>query len=277
MVSYSCQAPDHKADHADANHCFAVVGANLIVTTKSARLHKPTEGSFNDPALGKNLEAFSVVAAAHDLQSELSERTQLLNPSNQCAKIATIGPDDLHPCIHTHQELDEALGGVAVLRCGRRDHDGQNHSPAVYRHMAFSPQHLFGRVVAAFSGLVAGLDGLAVHNGCGRRDGPPFALAQAVSQRVVDEPPGPILTPLSKVAVDGLPRPKVSGQQPPRTSRAYHIKDGVDQSPTIQGERATTFSFSRFRSRDQRLDFVPFCISQVCWIMSRMRLHPSHL
>src|SRR3974377_1124488 len=95
MPSYSCQAPDHESDHTDANHRFAMVGAHLVVPTKAARLHKPAEGSLGDPALRQNLEAFSLVGAPHNLQMELAEWTEVLDPLDQGSQVATVGPDEL--------------------------------------------------------------------------------------------------------------------------------------------------------------------------------------
>src|SRR5260370_24889041 len=105
MPSYSCQALDHESDHTNPNHRFAMVRANLVVPTEPTRVHKPAEGSFDYPALGQDLETFDVVTASHDLQSELSEWTELLDPLDQGPKIAAIGPDDLHSAIHIRQRL----------------------------------------------------------------------------------------------------------------------------------------------------------------------------
>src|SRR5258708_23741616 len=130
MRSYSCQALEHQSDHTDPNHRFAVVRANFVVTAEATRLHKPAEGSLDDPALGQNLEAFDLVTPAHDLQVELTERTELLHPLDQGSQIAAIGPDDLYPAVHSHQELDEVLGRVAVLRIGGGNYEPQKKHPA---------------------------------------------------------------------------------------------------------------------------------------------------
>jgi len=83
MSSYRCQTPDHESDHTDPNHRFAVVVANLVVTTESTRFHQPTEGSLHDPPFGQHLETFDGITAPHDLQVELIERTELLDPLDQ--------------------------------------------------------------------------------------------------------------------------------------------------------------------------------------------------
>src|SRR6266567_2427870 len=71
------------------------------------------------------------------------------------------------------------------------------------------PVHLFARVVAALAGLIGDLDRLTVNDRGGRCDLSPFGLAQAISQRVVNEPPSPILRPAPIVTIDGLPGTKV--------------------------------------------------------------------
>src|SRR6266498_693503 len=168
MASYRWQALDHESDHADPNHRFAVVGANFVVATKSARLHQPTESSFDDPALGQNLETFSLVTAPHDLQPEFAERTELLHPPNQCSQIATVSPDNLHSAVHAHQQFDEALGRGAVLRRSGGYQEAHDHSLGVPGAVAFASHHLLARVISAFSRLVASLDRLAGPNCRGR-------------------------------------------------------------------------------------------------------------
>src|SRR5208282_5519564 len=143
--------------------------------------------------------------------------------------------------------------------------------------MTLAPLDLFARVIAAFPRLVGRFHRLTVHNGGGRRDVAPLGFPEPIAQCVVDERPGPILAPSPKVAINGLPRAEITRQQPPRTAGAYLIKDGIDQAATVELERSATLCFSRFGSGNQRLDLVPFFISQIRWITSWMRLHPSHL
>src|SRR5438552_7542502 len=115
MPSYGCQALEHEANHANPNHGLAMIQSHLIVPTKPSRLGKPTESSFYNPALGKNLEALGPVRPAHDLQLQFAEGAKLLDPLNQCSQIAAVGPDDLQSPICGYQEFNEALGGVAIL------------------------------------------------------------------------------------------------------------------------------------------------------------------
>src|SRR6266852_6105856 len=255
-----------------------MIQANLIVAAEAARFIQPTEGSFYYPALRKNLESFGLIAASDNFQLQFTKGPKLLYPLDQRSQITAIGPDNLQPPIQAKQDFDQALGSLAVLHGGGCDHNRQNQSQAVHRHVAFASRHLFSRVVAALSRLIGSLDRLAINNGSARCHLPFFGLAHVVAQRVVNERPSPILAPAPKAAIDGgLPRTKVARQESPGAAGANHVKDPVDQAPTIQRGRSATLSFPRFRSRNKGLNIFPFLITQVGWITSWMRLHPSHL
>ncbi len=139
------------------------------------------------------------------------------------------------------------------------------------------PLIFFARVVAALSGLVGCFDRLAVNNGCRRGHVAPFGVAQPIAQCVVDERPGPVLAPLAKVAIDGLPGAEVFGQKPPRAARSNDVEDGVDQGATVVAERASAFAPTGLGCGHQRFDLVPFFIGEIRWITYRMRMHPIHL
>src|ERR1019366_6274702 len=120
-------------------------------------------------------------------------------------------------------------------------------------------------------------DRLAVHDCCCRGHLATCGLAHTIPQNVVNELPRPVLAPSPEVAINCRPRTKITRQKPPGTAGADHIKHGVKQTAPVDLDRPTTLSFSGFWFWHQRLDLVPFFISQVSWIMSWMRLHPSHL
>src|SRR5207244_12441418 len=117
--------------------------------------------------------------------------------------------------------------------------------------------------VAPFSCLFGDLDRLALTDCVGGLKRSVFGFAQTVAQRVVNECPGPILAPLPVVAIDGLPRTKIFGQQPPRATRTNFVKDRVDQIAAIQLDWSAAFSFSRFGSRIQRMDVFPVVMTHV--------------
>ncbi len=92
-ISYSGKASDHEANHANPDHGLAMIQAHLIVSAEAARFVKPAKGPFHNPALGQHPEALGLVATAHDFQMQFAEGPQLLDPLNELAQIATIGPD----------------------------------------------------------------------------------------------------------------------------------------------------------------------------------------
>jgi ankyrin repeat protein len=278
MPSYRfSQATDHEANHANAQHRFTMIQSDFIVAAQSARFEEPAEGSFDNPAFGQNLESLGLIAAPHDVQFQFAIRAKLFDPSYQCPQVSAIGPEDLQPSKRLHQYFDQGLGCVPILRGGGGNHQSQNQSQAIHRQMAFAPFDLFARVVAALSGLVGRFDRLAVNNGRRRGHVAPFGVAHPIAQRVVDEGPGPILAPLAKIAIDGLPGAKVFGQKPPRAARSHHVKDGVDQSAAVVADGASAFAPAGLGCGHQRFDLVPFFIGQIRWITYRMRLHPFYL
>jgi hypothetical protein len=176
-----------------------------------------------------------------------------------------------------YQRLDQRPGGFTLLDGCRRDQHSQNQAQAAHRDVAFAPRNLLARIVAAFSGLIRCFDRLTIHDGGAGRHCPPFGLTHTVPQDVVGEGPSPVLAPDAEVAVDRGPRPKVTGQKPPGTPRPDHIEKGVEQTAAIQLNGSAPLLSPGFWGRHQRLNLVPFFISQVCSIATRMRLHPSHL
>src|SRR5437867_7136569 len=142
MFSYSRQALEHETNHANSNHRLAMIQADLIIAAEPARLVEPTKSSLYDPPLGQHLETLGSGTSAHDLQPEFAEGTKLLHPLNQSSQVAAVGPEVLQSPIGAYQELDQALGGIAVLHCGGGDHNRQDQSQGVHRHMAFAPRHL---------------------------------------------------------------------------------------------------------------------------------------
>src|SRR5207249_9993834 len=278
MVSYhSSQAPHHNANHTNANHCFAMIFPDLIITAQPPRFEKPTKGSFHNPASRKNLEAFDLITTPNDLESELAVGTELLDPQDQRSQVAAISPYYLQAPKRVYQLLNHGFSSVPVLHRSGGDHNTQNQSQAVHRQMAFAPLDLFARVVAAFSCLIGCFHRLAVDDCCRRCHVSPFRFPNPVAKGVMDKYPGPILSPSPVIPIDGLPGRKITGHEPPRTARSYHVKDRIDQTATITLDRSSALVFAGLRGRNQGLDLVPFFISQISWIVSWMRLHPTHL
>jgi len=253
-----------------------MIQANFIIPAQPSRFGQPAEGSLNDPSLGQYLEAIGPVAPADNFQVQFAKGAQPFDPLNQRAEVTAVGPNDLQATKKAHQSLEERLGCVPVLHGSAGDHQRQNQAQGVHRQVALAAFDLFARVVAAFPGLIGRLDRLAVNNSCRRGDRPALALAQPVSQGVVDEGPGPILAPSAEVAINGLPGREVSGQKPPGATTTHDVEDRIHQDSASQGW-TTPFAPAGFGFGHQRLDLLPFFISQIRWIILRMRLHPLYL
>ena len=246
MRSCSCQSPDHKPDHADANHSFTVIQSHLVVAAESARFEKPPESAFHDPAFRQDLEAFDLVTAANNFQSQFAKGTQLLDPVHQGAQIAAVGPDDLQPSIQAHQHLDQRPRRVAVLHRSGCDHHKENQTQAIDRDVALASGNLFACVITALSCLIGRFNRLAVDDGRSGRNGTSFSFAHTVPKHIVNKGPSPILAPSSEVAVKRLPRSKVVGQQSPRAARTDHIEDSVQQGAALQLDGRPRFPFPDF-------------------------------
>src|SRR5439155_21187054 len=68
--SRSSQSAQHQTSHSDVNHRFAAAWQDFIILAQTPTLGQPGEGALNDPASGKNHEAFLPIAAQHGLQDE---------------------------------------------------------------------------------------------------------------------------------------------------------------------------------------------------------------
>src|SRR5260370_12436630 len=77
------------------------------------------------------------------------------------------------------------------------------------------------------------LDRLAV-DAAGAGSGLPAGQhANPLSQEVVDAPQSAIVTPLSKVVVDGFPRGEILGQHPPLAAVLVAAEDAIVHTPDI--------------------------------------------
>src|SRR5664280_201755 len=94
VVSYCGEPPDHEANHANPQHCLAMIEPHFIVGAKPPRFAEPAEGSFDNPAFGQDFETFGVVAPPHDFQMQFAKGPQLLDPLDQSAQVTAIRPDD---------------------------------------------------------------------------------------------------------------------------------------------------------------------------------------
>ena len=266
MVSYLHQPSEHKSDHTGLKHGFAMIYADLIVSTEASGFKEPAERAFDDPASGQHFESFDIVAPAHNFQAQFAEGTQLFNPLHQRAQVAAISPDELQPSESADQPLNQSPGSIAVLDRRRGNHDRQDQAQTVHSHVPLASSDLFPCVIAALSGLIWRLDRLTVDDGSRGCDVATLGFAHVTAQAVVDELPGPVLAPAPEITIDRLPRPEISGQQSPRTAGANDLEDGIHQTAPLQRGPAS-LALARLGCGNQRFDILPFFITEVSWVL----------
>jgi hypothetical protein len=79
MVSMG-DTPEEQRSERDMDHGFGDVETLLIVADEASPSGHPAEGSFDNPAPGKDIEAFGSFDPAHHFDDELSIRIQTRPP-----------------------------------------------------------------------------------------------------------------------------------------------------------------------------------------------------
>ena len=80
-------------------------------------------------------------------------------------------------------------------------------------------------VVTDSLGLVIGA---AVHSANVHDSKDAMLVADQQRGQLLDHP---LVTPLAKIIIDGLPRPVFRGERPPLRARAQHVKEGSERLP----------------------------------------------
>src|ERR1700730_5518811 len=115
-------------NHGNMDHGLTDIGAVFVVFAESAIAPQPTKGAFHDPTPRQQHKAFD----AHRAQNRLQQPTALtLNPGDQLASIAAVGPNELQPRQQAGYLGQDQLGAVAILNVGGMNHHGQKQSQGV--------------------------------------------------------------------------------------------------------------------------------------------------
>ena len=117
------QTSDHQADHRDIDKGFAGSRQAFVVLAQAALAVQPSECTLDYPALGQHLEADLICEFFDDLQRPAEG---MLDPLDEFATIAAIGPDEFQPTPARilrlldalKQSLQQNSGTVAVLDVG---------------------------------------------------------------------------------------------------------------------------------------------------------------
>ena len=145
-MSCPCQASEHDADHGQPDEGGDGARVSLEIARQAAIAADPSQGSFDDPALGQDDE-FVQFVALDDLKHPTAGPGCGLRGAGSL--IAGIGEDAL-------DEGEEAAGAsienqsrpVAVLNVGGMDDDVQQKAERIDKNVALAPGDLLARIVA---------------------------------------------------------------------------------------------------------------------------------
>ncbi len=124
MISSGCEPPDEELDEGDGSHGGAGLDQFFDILGGSAVAAEPSEGAFDDPALGQQMESLGVALAPDGLEAE-----PLLRGSTGClvALIAGVGVGQGQPreaAANAAADLGQAVpilnvGGMNTRTSGR--------------------------------------------------------------------------------------------------------------------------------------------------------------
>ena len=110
----------------------------------------------------------------------------------------------------------KTLCAYPILYVGRGDVNRERETQGVHQEVALAPFDIFVSVIAAWVGrFFDGLDALGIHNGRRRLGILAYPLPLRRTQRFEDKEPQSAQSEPSEVIVNGRPRRKVMGQEPP--------------------------------------------------------------
>jgi hypothetical protein len=143
-MRWPCQASEHDADHGQPDEGGDGARVSLEIARQAAIAADPSQGSFDDPALGQDDE-FVQFVALDDLEHPTTGAGS--HSRGTWSLIAGIGEDAL-------DEGEEAAGAsienqpcpVAVLNIGRMDDDVQQEAERIDKNMALAPGDLLARI-----------------------------------------------------------------------------------------------------------------------------------
>jgi len=136
-------------------------GFNFIVFGEPTEVAKPTEGSFDDPTLGKEMKALGIFRSFNDLHTQFSFSRKFLHPASKFSSVAPVYKDHLKPS-KEEKERSEKLCAVAVLNIGRVNHDSEYQPHRINQKVSFSSHDLLSRIESTLAWLANHFNALAV-------------------------------------------------------------------------------------------------------------------
>lgn len=224
-----------------------------MIAHEAATVHEPAEGAFDHPAFGQHLEAGHV---GESLDHFHHQRGVLrLNPGGELGAIeATVHPQFEQGGIVGQDGGQQGAGAFAFGAVGGFERDAQQQPQGVHQQEPLAALGFLGGIVADFPAVGAGAHGLAVETGSGGLPVLASGLPHLGAEAVVEPGQQAVAGPLAEMMIDGLPRRKVFGQEPPLGTGLDQIEDGVDDRPQ-RGARAAAF-FGRGQEAAKQMPLV---------------------
>ena len=141
----SCKAPEHDADHGEADECGNCCGIALKVAGQTAVATDPGKRPLDNPSLGQNFEAAGI-RSLHDLQFPCSCAPD--DERHLLTGIATISKNALDEWEQSSRPAQQMECSVTVLNIGRMDDDVQQETQRVDQDVPLATLDLLARVVA---------------------------------------------------------------------------------------------------------------------------------
>ena len=235
-------------------------------------LHKPAEGALDDPTLGQHFETALVLETGDNFQAQAASLAMRGDPGSESStQIALIGPDATQPTEPLEGLGEESASAGLFRNIGRGHTNPEQQAQGVHQNVALAPFDLLARIVTPRSAVIGGTYRLAIEDGGGGLRTLAHLAADNPAQHLVNEFPQPLSAPSAEAAIDGLPRAKFSGQEPPSAARPDEIEQTVEDEAPVG--RRTTPSFG---SGKHRFEEFPLSVAQIGRIQTTFS-HPDRV
>src|SRR5439155_21698154 len=225
--------------------------------------------------LGQHDEATPALVPVNDFEPQRARFAMGGHPGGETfSGVTLVGPQATQPAKAGQRLAHKAAGTLPLRHIGFGDTDPEQQSQRIHQDVTLNPLGFLGRIVASLTSLVGGPYRLAVEDSSGGLGALPSRFADRLAQPIVDDFPATLLSPEPEIMVNGLPRAKVSGQQPPSATGAHEVEQGAADAAQVR--RGTTPAFASLAWGQGHLQQIPLFISQIRWIQSSI-LHPARM
>ena len=125
---FSLNATDHDMDHRHVDHRLTARREVFVVFAQPAVFPKPAEGAFHHPPFWQQDEAFGLIRALDDLQTNPATGTKPEQPCGKETRIRAIGPNQTQSRQAMTSHGQSHSGTITILKVCTRDHDSQQES-----------------------------------------------------------------------------------------------------------------------------------------------------